>query len=117
MLEDEHTISKCQIEAGKIADGGDYSPQNINQLVRWTTTKDDHAQRIQQTMLDYFLAQRIKTDDPKYMEKLAAAHKVIVAAMKTKQSADPESAQALEDAIFAFYKSYEGKEPNFDHKH
>ena len=117
MLEDEHTISKCQNELNGIADSGDYSPQNVNQLVRWTTTKEDHAQRVQQTMLDYFLSQRIKTDDPQYMTKLAAAHKVIVAAMKTKQSADPSTAKSLEDSIFAFYKAYEGKEPNFDHKH
>lgn len=117
LLEDEHTISKSQIEINSIADSGEFSPQNINQVVRWTTTKEEHAQRVQQTMLDYFLAQRIKSTDPRYTEKLTTAHGVIVAAMKAKQSADPSTAKALEDSIFAFYKAYEGKEPAFDHKH
>ena len=117
MLEDEHTCSKAQIELTKIAESGEYSPQNIQQLVRWTTNKEDHAQRIQQTMLDYFLAQRIKSDSPRYADQLETAHGVIVAAMKAKQSADPATSKKLEDAIFAFYKAYEGKEPSFEHSH
>ena len=116
MLEDEHTVSKAQISLGElIAESPD--AQAVNQMVRWTTTKEEHAQRIQQTMLDYFLAQRIKADGERYEEKLKTAHAVIVAAMKAKQSADPSTAKALEDAIFDFYRAYEGKEPAFDHKH
>lgn len=117
LLEDEQTIAKSQTQLNEIAASGEFSPQNINQIVRWTTTKEDHAQRVQQTMLDYFLAQRIKTSDPKYVEKLTAAHLVIVSAMKAKQSADPATAKSLEDSIFAFYKAYEGKEPAFNHSH
>lgn len=117
MLEDEHTISKAQVEIGAIAEQGEMQPQTINQAVRWTTTKEDHASRIQQTIASYFMAQRIKTDDPKYGVKLMAAHKVIVAAMKAKQSADPATAEMLEKSIFDFYRAYEGKEPAFDHQH
>ncbi|MEO9590705.1 superoxide dismutase [Ni], partial [Rhodopirellula bahusiensis] len=65
----------------------------------------------------YFMAQRIKTDDPAYGKKLMAAHKVMVNAMKAKQSADPATAKALEESIFAFYEAYEGKKPDFDHEH
>ena len=51
------------------------------------------------------------------MKQLAAAHTVIVNAMKCKQSADAETAKALEKSIFDLYRAYEGKEPDFDHQH
>ena len=63
------------------------------------------------------MAQRIKADKPDYTKKLVAAHTVMVAAMKCKQSADPATAKALEKAIFDFYRAYEGKEPVFEHSH
>ena len=116
MLEDEHTISKAQLEINKIAEGK-MSAQSVNQGVRWVTTKEEHAQRIQDTIAAYFMAQRIKPDADGYAKKLQAAHGVMVAAMKCKQSADPETAKALEKAIFDFYRAYEGKEPAFEHSH
>lgn len=116
MLEDEHTISKAQIQINEIADG-EMSAQSINQGVRWVTTKEDHATKIQNTIADYFLAQRIKPGSEGYSKKLMAAHAVIIAAMKCKQSSDPETAKVLEKAIFDLYRAYEGKEPAFDHSH
>ena len=115
MLEDEHTISKSQIEINALADKA--SAQDLNQATRWVTTKEDHATNIQNTVAAYFMAQRIKMDDPDYGKKLMAAHKVIVMAMKAKQSADPATAKALEQSIFDFYEAYEGKKPTFDHQH
>jgi nickel superoxide dismutase len=115
MLEDEHTISKSQIEINALA--GKTDAQDLNQATRWVTTKEDHATNIQNTIAAYFMAQRIKMDDPNYGKKLMAAHKVIVMAMKAKQSADPATAKALEQSIFDFYEAYEGKKPMFDHKH
>lgn len=114
MLEDEHTISKAQLELNTLKPT---APQSINQLTRWVTTKEDHASKIQETIASYFMAQRIKTDDPAYLKKLAAAHAVMVNAMKAKQSADPATAKALEKSIFDFYRAYEGKEPTFEHSH
>lgn len=116
MLEDEHTISKAQITLGELHAGG-ADPQSINQMVRWVNTKEEHASRVMETIATYFMAQRIKTDDPQYGKKLMAAHKVMLAAMKSKQSADPKTAEDLEKAIFDFYRAYEGKEPAFDHEH
>ncbi len=116
LLEDEHTISKAQLQLHEIA-GGERDAQAINQLGRWIQTKEDHATRIQDTITHYFLAQRIKVDSPDYMKQLKAAHEVIVAAMKCKQSADPETAKTLEKSIFDLYRAYEGKEPDFDHEH
>lgn len=116
MLEDEHTISKAQLQLAELT-SGDTDAQSVNQMARWVMTKEDHATKIQNTIAAYFLAQRIKPDNPKYTEQLVAAHKVIIAAMKCKQSADPATAEALEKAIFALYKAYEGKEPDFEHSH
>jgi nickel superoxide dismutase len=116
MLEDELTISKAQIQINELSDG-EVDAQTVNQMARWVTTKEEHATNIQDTIAAYFMAQRIKTDNPNYVKQLTAAHAVMVAAMKTKQSADPETAKVLEKAIFDFYRAYEGKEPAFDHKH
>ena len=63
------------------------------------------------------MAQRIKPDNPDYAKQLTAAHTVMIAAMKAKQSADAATAKTLEKAIFDFYRAYEGKEPDFDHEH
>ena len=116
MLEDEHTISKAQIQINEIADA-DISADAINQGVRWVTTKEEHATRIQNTIAAYFMAQRIKPGTEGYTKKLTAAPAVMVAAMKCKQSSDPDTAKALEKSIFDLYRAYEGKEPDFDHKH
>ena len=116
MLEDEHTISKAQLEINKLA-GAEMDAQGANQLARWVVTKEEHATKIQQTIAAYFMAQRIKADKPEYTKQLVAAHTVMVAAMKCKQSADPATAKALEKAIFDLYRAYEGKEPTFEHSH
>lgn len=116
MLEDEHTISKAQMQVNEYAKG-QLTPETINQSVRWVTTKEEHASNIQKTIASYFMAQRIKPGTEGYAKKLTAAHAVMVAAMKAKQSADPATAKALEKSIFDFYRAYEGKEPTFEHSH
>ena len=116
MLEDEHTIAQAQAQINE-ATGAKASAQVVNQTVRWVMTKEDHATKIQTTIASYFMAQRIKPGTEGYAKKLAAAHAVMVAAMKCKQSADPETAKALEKSIFDFYRAYEGKEPVFEHSH
>ncbi len=116
MLEDEHTISKAQLQLEELVTEPP-DAQSVNQMVRWATTKEEHATRIQRTIADYFMAQRIKPDNPDYAKQITAAHAVIIAAMKSKQSADPATAKALEKSIFDLYKAYEGKEPDFEHSH
>ena len=113
MLEDQETIAKG---IGKIREmAGNTDPQSVNQTVRWINTKEAHATNVQHTISQYFMTQRIKADKEGYAKKLAAAHAVMVAAMKCKQSADPATAVALKDAILNFYRSYEGKEPQLGH--
>ncbi|MEL6107323.1 MAG: superoxide dismutase [Ni] [Planctomycetota bacterium] len=112
LLQDAQTISKAQTQINEIA-LNDVDAQQINQAARWVTTKEQHATKMQDVICHYFLAQRIKPGDG-YEKKLVAAHKVIVAAMKCKQSADPATAKVLETAVFDLYRAYEGKEPNFE---
>ena len=116
MLQDEHTISKAQIQLNELS-SDDVDAQAINQMSRWVTTKEEHATKIQNNIAHYFLAQRIKSANPDYVKQLTAAHGVIVNAMKCKQSADPATAKALEKSIFDLYRAYTGKEPAFDHEH
>ena len=116
MLEDEKTISKAQTQLNELTDG-QIDAQSVNQIGRWIATKEEHATKIQMTIASYFMAQRIKVDNPKYVKQLTAAHAVMLHAMKCKQSADPATAKGLEKAIFDLYRAYEGKEPDFDHSH
>ena len=109
MLEDQETIAKG---IGKIRElAGNSDPQSVNQTVRWINTKEAHATNIQHTISQYFMTQRIKADKEGYAKKLAAAHAVMVAAMKCKQSAEAAPAEVLKEKIYDFYRAYEGKEP------
>jgi len=107
MLEDHSTIEKASKLINELS--GKKDAQSNNQLARWVATKESHAFSIQKTISDYFMAQRIKSSDSKYVDKLTKAHAVIVAAMKCKQSVDSESSSALKEAILSFHKVYEKK--------
>src|SRR6056297_2428749 len=61
MLEDQQTIAKSQTLINDLS-AGSLDAQGHNQLARWVVTKEEHAQRIQTTIAEYFLAQRIKPD-------------------------------------------------------
>ena len=107
MLEDTTTIDKAMTQIGDLATRSDGLSKN--QLARWVNTKEDHATNIQRIIADYFMTQRIKPSSDEYVKKLTSAHAVMVAAMKCKQTVDPENAKALESAILAFHKAYENK--------
>ena len=116
MLEDTKTIAKSIGQINEFAAGagqGEMNGNSINQVCRWVTTKEEHATKIQEVMGAYFFAQRIKSDHADYTGQLASAHRVIVAAMKCKQAANPDTADALKASILEFYKAYEGKEADF----
>ncbi len=83
---------------------------NAHQLTRWIMNKESHAQAIQETVLNYFLAQRLKADDEKYEEKLKLCHAVIVTAMKCKQSTDAANVKELHNLLHKFEASFGTKE-------
>jgi nickel superoxide dismutase len=110
MLEDATTIAKSVEEITSLSDKGD--SQSRQQLVRWTMNKEHHATKIQDTIAQYFMTQRIKPvrqanqawND--YVMRLVQHHAVMVAAMKTKQQVDPATVQELRSAIEAIAVYY-----------
>jgi nickel superoxide dismutase len=107
MLEDHTTVLKAMSQINELAAKTD--AQSRNQLARWVANKESHATRTQTTIAQYFMAQRIKPGKPMYVEKLTAAHAVMLHAMKCKQTVDTKNADALKAAILAFHKAYEAK--------
>ena len=80
-------------------------PAAFNQAARWVATKEAHASDIIQIVAEYFLTQKVKPVAPgaegydAYLRMLADHHAVMVAAMKTKQSADSATVAKLNKAI------------------
>ena len=106
MKEDQSTIAKAQAKINELA--GTHEANGQNQLVRWITTKEAHATNTQHIIAQYFMTQKLKADGEHYVDKLTAAHGVLVAAMKCKQTADPATAEALKAAIAKFETAYVG---------
>ena len=114
-MEDAATIVKAMGQIGQLTQGHDHG--NMNQIVRWTVTKEEHAQAIQDRVASYWLAQRIKapTDDSeaaqaKYHEQLALMHAMTVAAMKCKQTTDATHVQRLRELMIEFSGTYFSEE-------
>jgi len=114
MLEDVDTIEKSMKQIEEI--GASEKP-NWNQLVRWVDNKEDHATKLTETVTYYFLAQRIKppaadadeaTHD-KYDHELRLLHRIMVHAMKAKQTTDLDHVEKLRTLIGEFKKSYMGE--------
>ena len=85
--------------------------KNAHQLTRWIVNKESHAQAIQEKVLNYFLAQRLKLAEAEsanaaYLAKLTLCHKVIVSAMKCKQSTDAKDVATLHDLMHDFEKHF-----------
>jgi nickel superoxide dismutase len=89
------------------------SPVDYNQLIRWTTNKEKHAEELQHIVNQYFMTQRIKPAhdkdgklDPGYVEKLTTLHMMLVHAMKAKQSTDLKQIEQLRELTDKFSKLY-----------
>lgn len=110
LKEDATTIAKAITNIVELS--GKHDPQAFNQAARWVATKEDHASHIISVVSEYFLTQKVKPAAPGsdgydgYLKKLADHHAVMVAAMKTKQQADPAAVEALNKAIDALAKHY-----------
>ena len=104
MLEDAATVEKSATLIAQLA--GKTDAQSQNQLVRWVMNKEDHAQRVIETIGDYFLTQRVKASQKDYRKRLVRHHAVIVAAMQAKQHADVKYARDLKASIRALLVYY-----------
>ena len=92
----------------KIVELSKQNPVNYNQLVRWISNKEKHADEIQHIVTQYFMTQRIKPDAKKYSEKLAVLHKMLIYAMKCKQGTDVAHVSTLRSLTKEFEILYFG---------
>ncbi len=115
-LLEEHvaTIEKSMTMITELSREAD---QNYNQLVRWIDNKETHAQYFQDIISGYFMTQRVKPVEPRdehyqdYLEKITLLHKLLIGAMRAKQTTDPEAAKELTSLLSRFRTAYYGAEP------
>ncbi len=91
--------------------------KNMNQLVRWVSNKDEHANKLSEIITSYFLSQRIKIVEPsnsleyaRYQKMTILLHQMMVYSMKCKQTTDKNNINKLKDLINVFETIYFNKE-------
>ncbi len=87
--------------------------KNFNQIVRWVSNKEKHAEELSNIVSYYFLAQRIKPyvkDDKnlrkKYFKSLEYLHSITFYTMKSKQTIDLGHIKVLRKLLEGFKKLY-----------
>ena len=120
-LIEEH-ITTVEKSMDQVTALGKESPVNYNQLVRWVNNKELHAQEIQDIVTAYFMAQRVKVPAQRegeaweaYVTQLSLLHQIQVAAMKVKQTTDPQWIAELRSLVKAFRTAYFGEEGTHSH--
>ena len=103
----EHTVT-IEKSMKNIAALSKEAPADYNQLVRWVSNKEEHATKTQHIISQYFMTQRLRPDAQKYPDKLSVLHKMLLAAMKCKQSIDVENVQTLRSLLKEFEIMYFG---------
>lgn len=81
-------------------------PTNYHQMTRWISNKEHHANELQHIVTQYFMTQRIKLGAEKYSKKLTLLHKMLVYAMKCKQTSDLAHAATLRSLLKEFQDMY-----------
>ncbi len=95
---------------------------DYNNLVRWVMNKEQHVEELTHIITYYFMAQRIKvveTANPNfvlYTQQITVLHKLLVVAMKCKQSTDLSLIATLHSLHAELKKLYFGDTKN-DHPH
>jgi nickel superoxide dismutase len=110
MFEDITTIEKSMNQINELSKADEI---NYNQLVRWVVNKEEHAEKLQEIISQYFLNQRIKIVDvsnaesySKYIKQLTLLHQLMVYAMKSKQTTDLQYIDKMRDTLHAFQHAY-----------
>lgn len=121
MREHVFTIEKSMREIDRLSA---VTPAPQNQIVRWVTNKDHHADELRHILVQYFLAQRLKpVADPasaagkKLVHELLTVHSLIFHAMKAKQTTDLEHPKRLRELLGELEQSYFGKKLGGGHSH
>lgn len=109
--EDLTTIEKAMVQIAALADQTD--AQSANQLARWVATKEDHANKIQRVVAQYFMTQRLKEVEEgdeamaAYTGKLVLLHKMLRGAMRCKQTVDLEQVEKMRALLHEFKHAYQ----------
>lgn len=110
LFEHVTTIEKAMKEIAALST---QAPVNYNQIVRWVMNKEKHAEEFSEILSYYFLAQRLVPKAPEegearaaYLEQLELCHRLIVTAMKAKQTVDLAHVQALKELLGRLQKAY-----------
>lgn len=102
----EEHITTIEKSMQKILDLQTRQPVDYNQLVRWITNKEHHANELQKIVTQYFMTQRIKRDTKNYDKKLGLLHEMLVYAMKCKQTTDLSHVSTLKKVVESFSHIY-----------
>jgi nickel superoxide dismutase len=107
------TITKSMNQINELSVAGE---KNYNQLVRWVTNKEEHAAKFMDIVEQYFLHQRIKPVDPSetekyqtYLKQVELSHRMLVTAMKCKQTTDIGHTTTLTELLAQFKEAYGSK--------
>jgi nickel superoxide dismutase len=111
---EEHiqTIDKAMNNILNITSKNQQNAQDMNQLVRWINTKEEHAQKIQDILMKYFLAQRIKPKQSsedgyaRYVDLTLLCQNIIYISMKSKQTVELSHLEELKILIDDLVKLY-----------
>jgi len=113
---EEHIIT-IEKSMKMIAELSKEEEENYNQLVRWVNNKEQHANYIQEIVSQYFMTQRVKPVEQEneeqykmYVEKMTRLHKMLIYAMKAKQTTNLENVKELKSLLASFRAVYFGAE-------
>lgn len=79
---------------------------NANQLIRWVMNKEDHANKLNEIVTQYFMTQRIKPDASNYDKKIGLLHQMLIYSMKCKQTTDLNNTEKLRNMVKEFQVLY-----------
>jgi len=104
------TVRKAMVQSAELHATAGSDLVAMNQIVRWITTKEEHASKIITLVAEYCLCQRVKKEifanEEEYVGALKSHHAVMQAAMKAKQGMDVSLADALDKALEEMSKMY-----------
>ena len=113
------TIEKSMRQIQDLSAAGD---KNYNQIVRWVTNKEQHADELSHIVTQYFMTQRIKPTAKSdaagyadYVNKLTLLHGMMINAMKCKQTTDLANVAALRAQLAEFRTAYLGEAAGHSH--
>lgn len=109
----EEHIATIEKSMKMIVELSEQADKNYNQIVRWVTNKEEHANQLQEIVSQYFLTQRINIADmkdkdayQKYVKQVVLLHQMLVYAMKAKQSVDLSNVEQLRTLLEEFGGMY-----------